>query len=202
MKTITIDSELQKTNEYHIVLNALQKINKAGLVTRGQGHCISMSDVVQATLRQSGIVSSIVEVQTAITHTESQRMFFIGFNGDSDPSKIDTHAVVVTHTSIPMLIDLSIGHKLPKGWQAIVDRVKGDHDLLAIVEHTDVVVSYQQKLAAALPLLHQRSIVDRIATDTNIFTQIKELRWLNYVGITLSAFAVINTVLNWWMIIK
>lgn len=202
MKIITTSSNLSLNPDYQTVLKALGRMDTAGLLTRGQGHCISMSDVTQATLRQMGITSSIIEVQTAITHTESNRMFFIGFSGETDKDSIDTHAVVVTHTTTPMLIDLSIGHKLPKGWKGIVEQVVVEGDMLAMIKHPDVVISYQQKQSASLPLLHQRSIVDRITTDTHIFTQIKELRWLNYAGIALSAFAVLNTILNWWIIHK
>ena len=100
-----------------------------------------------------------------------------------------------------MLIDVSIGHKLPKQYRVVVDVVGGSKQALANIAHEDVTLTYEEKQTNNIPLIHQRSIVDRIATDAKIFEDMRILKILNYVGIAVSGFAIINTILNFAMIL-
>lgn len=45
-----------------------------------------------------------------------------------------------------------------------------------------------------MPFTHQTSVIDRIVTDQRIFSDIRLLKRLNYIGITLSVFAAINVI--------
>lgn len=157
--------------------------------------------MLHALLLQNNIMSHMVECQVIISHTESKRLVFIGYDGPTDGKVVDSHVVLVTATKIPMIIDVSIGHKLPKHYQVIVDvAANKDKNCLAQIDHKDVVLTYEEKQTNNIPLIHQRSITDRIATDTKIFNDMRLLKILNYIGIGISGFAIINTVLNFAMI--
>ena len=142
----------------------------------------------------------MVECQLIITHNESKRLVFIGYDGPTDGKIVDSHVVLVTATKIPMIIDVSVGHKLPKHYQVIVDAAINNKGCLAHIEHADVVLTYEEKHTNNIPLIHQRSITDRIATDAKIFEDMRLLKILNYIGIGISGFAIINTILNFAMI--
>lgn len=188
--------------ETALILELLGRLIVNGIAQRGQGHCISMSNMLHTLLNQNSIDCKLVECQALITLTKNQQMFFVGYDGPSDQKTIDSHVVVVTNTKEPLLIDISVGHRLPNGFQIVVDKVTYDSSdvMLCNVIHESVTITYEQKQKYNIPFLHQISIVDRMATDTKIFRQIQFLRILNYIGISLSIFSVINTILNFVML--
>lgn len=50
----------------------------------------------------------------------------------------------------------------------------------------------QLKLMPKVPFTHQTSVIDRILTDQHMLSHMRQLKRLNYMGIALSVFAVIN----------
>ena len=96
------------------------------------------------------------------------------------------------------MIDASIAHKLPNGMQAIIDRFQDLRDkVFAKVEKDGYIMIYQEKKEGiGIPQLHQISILDRINTDKKIFREIRILKILNYVGIFVSSFAMINILIK------
>jgi hypothetical protein len=197
---ITANPLFEQDPEYIKVCNVIQRLIETGIVARGEGHCISMSSMLHALLLQNGITSHMVECQVVISHNESKRLVFIGFDSTASENTVDSHVVLITATKIPMIIDVSIGHKLPKHYQVVIDVAGKDKNTLANVQHNDVTLTYEEKQKNNIPLIHQRSIVDRIATDTKIFEQMRVLKITNYVGLGISCFSILNTLLNFAML--
>ena len=177
----TQDFLLKETEEYKTVVALITRLLEAGIIGIGQGYCISMCDMIYTLLLQQDIKCRLVECQVAITQPNTGRIELIGFDiagKNTNSSEILTHVVIVTDTEIPMLIDPSIAHKLPPEVQVIVDGVNGgENRLIASIKHPTVSLVYQEKDKIQLPILHQKSIVDRIQTDQAIFKNIKFLKY-------------------------
>ena len=197
----TTNANIQQDPDYILICKLIKRLVDTGIVARGEGHCISMSSMLHALLLQNNITSHMVECQVIISHNESKRLVFVGYDGPTDGNVVDSHVVLVTATKIPLLIDVSIGHKLPKHYQVIVDTASKDNNCLSQVDHVDVTLTYEEKLTNNIPVVHQRSITDRIATDAKIFEDMRVLKILNYIGIGISGFAIVNTILNFSMIL-
>jgi hypothetical protein len=207
-QNILTSADVKKDPTYIKICGLIEKLILNGVPIMGQGYCISVSDVVQNFLMQSGIPCRLVEVQVSIQDKATGHIEIVGFDNPSKTfefnidSTIDTHVIVVTETEIPFLIDCSIAHLLPKkSTEVIVDVINGTKNKdLAILNFDKQIVTYQEKKKTKIPRLHQSSIINRIATDQRIFKEIGILKKLNYIGIGLSLFAVINVmlkVINW-----
>lgn len=201
----TTDRELVKTQDYNRVSATVFRLIQSGVTEMGRGWCISMSDTVYTLLKQQGINSRLVECQVTITDTvnEEEVTRLVGVDqAHRTPMDVSTHVVVITETTPPMIIDASIGHLLPDAAVLIdrcgdprPDRIFGDF------RQNNFQITYQEKLNSKVPLVHQTSMIDRIVTDQRIFSEIRLLKTLNYIGIVLSTFAVINVTgrfLNFW----
>jgi hypothetical protein len=131
---------------------------------------------------------------------------FIGYPNMIKPGEIDTHVVVVTSTVPAYLIDASIANRLPPNKFAVVEPVKFNSDnqfSLVNVNHEEfgLKVTYQEKKSQSASYQHQKSIVERIEMDTKINNDIQILKQLNYIGITLGTFSLINVIfkiLGYW----
>ena len=96
------------------VLNMLQE---SGLIDKFQGHCSSSAKTLYSLLLQNGIRSR-VEICDVLLRVhkpnEPQQLFLIGYAEDHVKlGDEDLHAVVVTDTVTPWLIDTSIKQWLP-----------------------------------------------------------------------------------------
>lgn len=201
---ITTSDVLESSEEYHKVKDIIQGLIESGLSKMGEGYCISVSDIVFNLLNQSGIKAHLIEVQLSAVDNVNSRSYLVGFNTkfqQNSHTSVSTHVVVVTDTDIPMLIDLSIAHRLPQGYQCIIDKAINEGDkVLCRVEHSGWSYIYQEKKEGiGIPQLHQISILERISTDKKIFNEMKSLKVLNVIGIVLSTFAVINVVAKVWL---
>ena len=186
---ITTNDHLKKSKDYETVARIVYKLIEGGVTFAAKGYCISMSDIVYTLLKQNNIPCKIIECHLVISNKIDSKLYTVGFdNLKEDPSKADTHVVVVTETEIPMIIDISIAHLLPNNIQGVVDLlVDDDHDGIFANISTDLVaLTYQKKKEYSIPMLHQRSIVDRIQTDVNIFKTLKILKFMIVIAITVS----------------
>jgi hypothetical protein len=186
---ITTNDNLKKTKDYQDVAKIIFKLIESGVTFAGKGYCISMSDIVYTLLKQRKIPCKIVECHLAITSKIDNKIYTMGFDGlKDDPNKADTHVVVVTETQTPMIIDVSIAHLLPNNIQGIIDSlVEDDHGgIFANVDTEMVSLTYQKKKEFSIPMLHQRSIIDRIETDVNIFNNLKYLKYMIIGAICIS----------------
>jgi hypothetical protein len=200
-RIITTDISIQKTEDYQKVKDVVVRLIESGLSKMGEGYCISVSDILFNLLTQNNLKCHLSEVQLSIVDQKTKATQFIGFQTtfqQNSHTRVSTHVVVVTDTEIPMLIDLSIAHKLPSGMQCIIEKVedKGSK-VLATAEKDGFTFLYQEKKEGiGVPQLHQISILERISTDKKIFSEIKTLKVLNYIGIFLSSFALLNLLLK------
>jgi len=176
---ITTSDRLQNDKDYKNILMIIKKLIEGGVTFAAKGYCISMSDIVYTLLKQNNIPCKIIECHLAISSKINNQIYTMGFDGlKDDPNKSDTHVVVVTETEIPMIIDVSIAHLLPNNIQGvIVELVDDDHGgVFANINNDMVALTYQKKKNFSIPMLHQRSIIDRIQTDVNIFKSLKTLK--------------------------
>jgi len=185
---ITSDEALKQTEDYKKVAKLIFKLVESGVTFVGKGYCISMSDIVYTVLKQNGIPCKIVECHLTITNKTTDQIYNMGFDGlKDDPNKSDTHVVVVTQTEHPMVIDVSIAHLLPNNIQGVIDSlVNDDHGIFANSITPLVALTYQNKKTYSIPMLHERSIVDRIKTDVDIFKSLRFLKIMIICAVTVS----------------
>jgi len=185
---ITTSDRLKQSKDYHNVARVIYKLIEGGVTFAAKGYCISMSDIVYTLLRQNNIPCKIVECHLAITSKVDNKIYTMGFDGlKDDPNKSDTHVVVVTETEVPMIIDVSIAHLLPNNIQGVVDELVDDPYGIFANVNTDLVgLTYQKKKEFTIPMLHQRSIIDRIQTDVSIFNSLKYLKYMIVGAICIS----------------
>ena len=198
---ITNNKDVLEDADYIKIRETVSRLIESGLTKMGEGYCISVSDIIFNLLSQSGIKCHLVECQVSIVDQRTQATHLVGFNTSIQQHnyvKVATHVVVVTDTEIPIMIDASIAHKLPNGMQAIVDKFEDlGNKVFAKIEKDDYTLLYQEKQdAVGIPQLHQISILDRINTDKKIFKEIKVLKILNYIGIFVSSFALVNILIK------
>jgi len=199
--------EIKEDKDFIKLSKVLASLIESGITKMGEGYCISVSDIIFNYLNQIGIKCHLEEVKLSIFDQESQKAEMIGHNTvwtKNSHQAVSTHIVVITDTDIPMLIDLSIAHKLPNNRQGIVAKAENlGSKLMASFEYGKHGFMYQEKIdGIGVPQLHQISILDRIGTDRRIFSAMKRLEIMNIIGIFLSTFALINVIgkiwLDWW----
>jgi hypothetical protein len=200
---ITNDIEVKKTKDYETIKIVISRLVESGITRMGEGYCISVSDIIFNLLTQYGIKSHLQECQLSIVDQTTKNTHLVGFETAFHKSthlKVAAHVVVVTDTEIPIFIDASIAHKLPSGMQVIVDKFENYNDkVFGKVEYDGYNFIYQEKITGlAIPQLHQISILNRIQTDKKIFNEIKILKILNYIGIFLSSFAMLNIIIKFF----
>jgi len=197
-KNLTLDVELSKTKDYKTCLDAIEYLRLSGIVEHAAGNCIAMSDLIQHTLQEFGISSRIVECKLVVARRDNGKLVefrYLGFNGTSVNSEfIDTHAVVVTETEIPMLIDLSISHMFTSGKTWLVERIKeNDEKVISRIDIPDGVLTYSHKKSIRLLGLHQNNILDRIEIDRQTK---KTLTFMHKILIVLGVLSVFNFTMN------
>lgn len=185
---LTSDVKIKNTKVYKDVTNILFRLVENGLVSAGSGYCISMADIIYSLLIQNKIPCKLVECQLTATNKENNNTTLIGFKDfKSDESQVDSHVVVVTSTEPSLIIDFSILHILPKGIYGIIDAVSSGEDrIISNIESENMALIYQEKKSVKIPMLHQRSIIDRINTDINIYKNLGALRLLIILALIIS----------------
>lgn len=206
---LTADKDAKLDPTYQVIQKVLSDLVRTGGVALGTGYCLSMSDIIRTLLKHRGIDSKLVDCQATLSYNGKNKFsgnMFIGYPNMIKPGEIDTHVVVVTSTVPAYLIDASIANRLPPNKFAVVEPVKFNSDnqfSLVNVNHEEfgLKVTYQEKKSQSASYQHQKSIVERIEMDTKINNDIQILKQLNYIGITLGAFSLINVVfkiLGYW----
>ena len=111
-------NKLTNSEEDQKIRAVLQMLQDSGLIKKYHGACTSASKILYSLLLQNGIKSKVVICNAMLrVHklNEPQQLIVIGFaeTGKIDKTLEDLHAVVITDTSTPWLIDTSIGNWLP-----------------------------------------------------------------------------------------
>lgn len=203
-KFLTSDEKIKDNKFYIEIEETLSRMIRSGATVIGAGFCISTSDMVRTALAQRGIESKLVEVQTALTYLNTQPSVtsFIGYNNHANVNEVATHVVVVTTNTTPaFLIDASIQHRLPNGYQSIIEPVSHvveDPSVLckSAFSQTGMIATYQQKKNQIISYFHQESIIERIETDRKFKQDINQLKWLIYIAIAVASCSMLNILLK------
>lgn len=199
MQSFIFDQKVTQDPQFIEVKRVIDSLWESGIIQRGSGYCLGMSDIIQKLLESKGVKSRIVECKLIVLKKNPPGIHLIGQNGiysegnlDRNQVKVDTHVVVITDTKIPMLIDTSIGHvseKIPY----VCGEVNGKDNVLAEYKVDDSEWVYLKKPVEVLPELHQKSLLERIKTDVNVANT---LQFLKYIVIALIYMSLINFTLN------
>lgn len=199
MQSFIFDQKVTHDPQFIEVKRVIDSLWESGIIQRGAGYCLGMSDIIQKLLESKGVKSRIVECKLIVLKKNPPGIHLIGQNGiysegnlDRNQVKVDTHVVVITDTRIPMLIDTSIGHvseKIPY----VCGEVNGKDNVLAEYKVDDSEWVYLKKPVEVLPELHQKSLLERIKTDVNVANT---LQFLKYIVIALICMSLINFTLN------
>jgi len=199
MQSFIFDQKVTQDTDFPKIKQVIDSLWESGIIQRGSGYCLGMSDIIQKLLESKGVKSRIVECKLIVLKKNPPGIHLIGQNGiysegnlDRNQVKVDTHVVVITDTRIPMLIDTSIGHvseKIPY----VCGEVNGKENVLAEYKFDDSEWVYLKKPVEVLPELHQKSLLERIKTDVNVANT---LQFLKYIVIALICMSLINFTLN------
>ena len=193
------DSDLVQSQDYIVINRIVTSLNERGIVNRGSGYCLGMSDMIKVLLAENDIDSYITECKLTVFGEDPAKNFLlIGHEGNSENSLIDTHVVCITKTVIPMLIDLSIAFVSPK-IPYIVERLNGTRtNEIARYYFKDTAWVYQVREHQRLPKEHQISMLDRISTDVNVRNDIQILKKMVYIAITLGIIDLLANLINFF----
>lgn len=199
MQSFIFDQKVTQDPDFPKVKQVIDSLWESGIIQRGSGYCLGMSDIIQKLLEGKGVKSKIVECKLIVLKKNPPGIHLIGQDGifsegnlDKSQTKVDTHVVVITDTKIPMLIDTSIGHvsdKIPY----VCGEINGKENVLAEYKVDDSEWVYLRKPVEVLPELHQKSLLERIKTDVNVANT---LQFMKYIVIALIAMSLINFTLN------
>jgi hypothetical protein len=199
MQSFLFDNSVVKDPQFPVIKQVIDSLWESGIIQRGAGYCLGMSDIVQKMLEARGVKSDIVECKLLVLkknppsiHLIGQDKIFTEGNVDSGKTKIDTHVVLITKTQIPMLIDTSIGH-VSTNIPYVCGAVNGKEHSLAEYNVDDAEWVYLKKPVEVLPELHQKSLLERIRTD---FEVANTLKLMKYIVIALICMSLINFSLN------
>jgi hypothetical protein len=182
---------LKETDYYKKIREVINDLNDKGLLDRGVGYCVSMSDIVMKLLRKKGIECEMVECCVMVLVKNPPVMQLVGYEGLSHVSNFSTemesHIVCVTKTPIPMLIDASLKNVDPNVPCVCIPIVKDNSNNIAEHDFVTSVWTYSKKDSVNLPWLHQKSILERIKTDEKFSTDITFLKKFIVVIIVLTS---------------
>lgn len=172
---------LRETDYYQKIQEVIGQVNNMGMLDRGVGYCFSMSDIFLKLLHKNGIESELVECSLMIALKDPPSMHLIGYNGFGGISNfvdhMENHVVCVTKTPIPILIDGSLKNIDPNvPYVCIPVTGRENHTQLAEYDFGTSVWTYEKKVTSELPMLHQKSILDRINKDKKIDSSIQKLQ--------------------------
>jgi hypothetical protein len=120
-----IHCKLTDSEEDQNIKAVLNMLQESGLIDKYQGHCSSAAKSLYALLLQNGIRSrvEVCDVMLRIHKpNEPQQLILIGYaENHVKLGEEDLHAVVVTETATPLLIDTSIQKWIPTDGKIICE---------------------------------------------------------------------------------
>jgi hypothetical protein len=173
------DKKFENSKEYMIIKNMIIEMWQSGIIARGSGFCLSMSDMIKKILAIKGVPSEIIECDLIAFNKSNPSMSLIGHDRLTVGSyeNIDSHVVCIAGSENKFIIDLSIFHfkDLTEKYFIFHELENCDESSLCSFESNNVIWNYNVKKYPKLPELHQKSILDRINTDKKIFSNISIL---------------------------
>lgn len=194
---LTTNSDLLKKPQYHKVKEIVRKLQGNNMIVNFAGNCIGAADVMQHLLSHAGIPCKIVECQACLIRNDgtTQDYLFIGYDNKQFTGQLDTHVVVITTDDCPMLIDLSLGHVLPKDQPYIVEMLSraADPEVIAEYNIANINITYSVKKSIKLPNVHQKNLLDRILSEQNMAKTVATLKTFVICAVSLG---LVNFLLN------
>jgi hypothetical protein len=145
-----IECKLTNSPEDQSIKAVLNLLQDSGLIDKYQGHCSSAAKSLYSLLLQNGIRSR-VEVCDVMLRVhkldEPQQLILIGYAEEQiELGREDLHAVVVTETTTPWLIDTSIQKWLPTEGKIICEpAVVGDKILFGNYSNPLYSITYTKR---------------------------------------------------------
>lgn len=194
------NNSINQTDYFKTIKKVIDNLDNSGMIKTGSGYCLGMSDIALKLLHKHGIKSKIVECTLMVTLKNPPGLYLMGypgFNSDNYNSEkmMQTHIVCVTETEIPVLIDLSISHidkNIPYICAPILKSFDNTNLLECEFETSTWTYTQKQDTELEISKLHQKSILDRINTDRNIFDQIKFIKIIMLAILSLSTINIIR----------
>jgi hypothetical protein len=178
---------------YQTILGVITNIQNAGLIGRGSGYCVSMSDMILKLLNKHGIECELIECSVMITLKDPPTLHLIGYSGLYEPKnnidEMSNHVICITKTQVPILIDVSLSNidtNVPYVCMPIIK--KYNHCNIGEFDFGTSIWTYEQKFNSELPMLYQKSILQRIKTDLKTRSDIEILKKI------IIAVAIISTI--------
>lgn len=186
----TSNEELKNDEDYKVVSTMLLDLWNVGIIQRGGGYCVGMSDMFQRLLATRGIEAELKECKLTVIGIDPPGLMMVGHTGfgkrAADPLDVDSHVVCITKTKIPMLIDCSVFNIRPEiPW--ICEPLADNKESILELDFGTSKWLYQEKEESRLPKEHQLSIVGRIKKDQKIDKSISFLKWLVILALGISS---------------
>lgn len=182
----------KETGYYHRVLNTVEQVKNSGLIAKGFGQCLSMSDIILKLLYKEGIESELVECSLMVFRKEPPGVYLVGYPGFIENhydknERMENHVVCITKTDIPILIDLSVT-AVDGNVEYICEPIVKEetHADIAEFKFDNSTWTYQSRPTTGLPRLHEKSILKRMQTDNNVEKQLKFIRTFLYIMFAIS----------------
>lgn len=199
--------EITEQPEYQAVVKVAQDLDRADILERLNGNCVSAADLLQSALDTSGIRARILECCLIVTRNIStadngqKQSHFVGFNflNSKDPNTVDTHVVVLVEAETPFVVDASVGHLLENQKLVVVAPLSNrDPDIIAEQQIGHYTLTYRVKKNIRLTNIHQKTLLERTLSDQKTRKDVTTLGWLVRILIGVGVF---NMIANTWLVI-
>ncbi len=182
----------KETGYYQKTLGIIHQVKHSGLIARGFGQCLSMSDIILKLLYKEGIESELVECSLMVLRKDPPGVYLVGYPGFIEnhydkTERMENHVVCITKTEIPILIDLSvtsIDNEVDYICEPIVR--EESHADIAEFKFNNSTWTYQSRPTTGLPRLYEKSILKRMETDNKVEQQLKFIRSFLYLMFFIS----------------
>lgn len=200
-----MDRNTAKNEKYFIkTQEVIENLKHSGMVRKGSGYCLSMSDVILKLLYKEGINAELVECKLMVMMKQPPGLFLVGYTGFheniyDETQRMENHIICITKTKIPILIDLSISHidaNISYICEPILD--KHSHTDIAEFEFLTSTWTYQSRPLSEIPKLHQRSIINRIETDLKVNKEITFIKYFLFILFTVSSLNFVRGVYDFY----
>ncbi len=196
--TLTNDKELEKDPHFHKIAEMIDMMVQNGTAYNFSGNCIAAADIIQHLLSGVGISSRILECKVSVIKDnpdQSKSYLFVGYDNNSYKGQVDTHVVVVTESSNPILIDMSLIYALPQDHPFVVEKasLSTNGDKIGEYKIGDVTMTYLEKQKLKLANIHQKNLLQRLVNEQLVERSLKSLKAFVIVAVTLG---LINFTLN------
>lgn len=192
------DRDLANSKEYKKIIEIIKRLFADGVIQKGTGFCLSMSEMMKLLLKQNSIECELIECKLTVINNNPPQLSLIGHDGIKMrmlSDDVDTHVVVITKGEIPLLIDTSI-FGLRRNVDFICEKIINDltdPSIIGEYELSGAKWIYQKKEITRLPFLNQIGHLARLNLDREFSNKISLLTMFVY-GLSFITF--FNLVLN------